>query len=156
MAHMLLATQATATVSATTSSSLFSTLTNSTRFNATSSFPPSPQDLLYLPFRLLRRLDRVLFVDVPRQVLNGRVQEWAVSMGGVIGNLVPADAVGENMADNAQAIAGQVADRPAIGWGRAVIDALQLSNTRSYWGMLSYITSRWAFTCFSLVRHIYT
>jgi hypothetical protein len=55
------------------------------------------------------------------------------------------------MAEAARAAAGQPAAAAVAGWQRAFTEAFQLSNTRSYWGMLHYITSRWAFTTFALV-----
>ena len=58
---------------------------------------------------------------------------------------------GDAMTGAAQAAARQpTAD--AVGWRRVLGDAFQLSNNGSYWGLLHYITSRWASTTFALVR----
>jgi hypothetical protein len=79
------------------------------------------------------QFDRLL-IEAPRQLLG-----------------LSARAAGDGaMAEAAQGAAGQPA-AGAIGWRRALGEAFQLSNTRSYWGMIHYITSRWAFATFSLV-----
>lgn len=54
------------------------------------------------------------------------------------------------MAEAALGATGEPA-AAVIGWRRAFAEAFQHSNTRSYWGLLHYVTSRWAFTTFSLV-----
>jgi hypothetical protein len=93
----------------------------------------STRDLLRFPLRLVSQFDRLL-IEAPRQLLG-----------------LSARTAGDGaMAEAAQGAAGQPA-AGAIGWRRAFGEAFQLSNTRSYWGMIHYITSRWAFTTFSLV-----
>jgi hypothetical protein len=93
----------------------------------------SARDLLRFPPRLVTQFDRLL-TEAPRQLLG-----------------LSARAAGDGaMADAAQGAAGQQA-AGASGWRRAFGEAFQLTNTRSYWGMIHYITSRWAFTTFSLV-----
>ena len=119
--------QPTATVSATAVSTgaVFPTTVVSikgTFFNVT-------RDLFRFPLRLMTKFDRIVS-NAPRQFL-----------GTVAGASV--------MAEATQAAAGQ--HTGPVGWRRAFGDALSLSNTRSYWGMLHYVTSRWAFVTFSLV-----
>ena len=87
---------------------------------------------------------------------------WGVNLGNAIArslNLNGGNIASLAMAeDSTQATAGQLADaafrRPGVdgtGWRRAFGEAFQLSNVKSYWGMLHYITSRWAFATFSMV-----
>jgi hypothetical protein len=92
----------------------------------------SARDLFLFPLRLVTKFDRIVS-DAPRQFLGtGSRVSGAIAM-----------------AEAAQAAAGQQAG--PVGWRRAFGDALSLSNTRSYWGMLHYVTSRWAFVTFFLV-----
>jgi hypothetical protein len=37
------------------------------------------------------------------------------------------------------------------GFGNLLSEAFEAGTLRSYWGMLHYLTSRWAFTCFTMV-----
>ncbi|EXJ84139.1 hypothetical protein A1O3_04806 [Capronia epimyces CBS 606.96] len=55
------------------------------------------------------------------------------------------------MADAAvqPALAQAMGDAAAEGWGAFFAEAFQASSFKSYWGMLHYLTSRWAFTCFA-------
>ena len=92
----------------------------------------SVRDVLQIPLRLAVRLNRLL--EAPRQLLDTGTR---VAGSGA-------------MAEAAQAAAVQPA-ADAVGWRRALAEAFQLSNSRSYWGMLHYITSRWALVTFSLV-----
>jgi hypothetical protein len=125
--------QPTATVSATAVSVVAAFPTTvvhikGTFFNLTR----SARDLFRFPLRLVTKFDRIVS-DVPRQFLG-------------TGSRVAGAGV---MAEAAQAAGGQQAG--PVGWRQAFGEALSLSNTRSYWGMLHYVTSRWAFVTFSLV-----
>ena len=86
-----------------------------------------------MPVRLVTQSDRLL-LSLPAQLLGTSAR----AVGGVA------------MADAAQGPAGQPA-AAVFGWRRAFTEAFQLSNNRRYWGMLHYVTSRWAFATFSLV-----
>jgi hypothetical protein len=125
--------QPTATVSATAVSVVAAIPTTvaymkGTFFNLTR----STRDLFHFPLRLATTFDRIVS-DASRQFLG-------------TGSRVAGASV---MAEAAQAPSGQQAG--PFGWRRAFGEALSLSNTRSYWGMLHYVTSRWAFVTFSLV-----
>jgi hypothetical protein len=125
--------QPTATVSATAVSVVAAIPTTvaymkGTFFNLTR----STRDLFHFPLRLATTFDRIVS-DASRQFLG-------------TGSRVAGASV---MAEAAQAPGGQQAG--PFGWRRAFGEALSLSNTRSYWGMLHYVTSRWAFVTFSLV-----
>jgi hypothetical protein len=124
----------TATVSPTAVTTVASLPTNFADIeNTFSNWTLSARDLLRFPQRLVTQFDRLL-LEAPRQLL------WTGAR--VAGNGA--------MAEAAQAPAGQPAGA-VLGWRRAFGEAFQLSNTRSYWGMLHYVTSRWAFITFSLV-----
>lgn len=125
--------QPTATVSATAVSAVTAIPTTvvymkGTFFNLTR----SARDLFRFPLRLVTKFDRIVS-DASHQFL------------GTGSRVAGASA----MAEAAQATGGQQAG--PLGWRRAFGEALSLSNTRSYWGMLHYVTSRWAFVTFSLV-----
>jgi hypothetical protein len=101
--------------------------------DAFSNLTLSARDLLHVPLRFVAQFDH-LVSEAPRRLLG-----------------ISARAVGDGaMAEAAHVAAGEAA-AGAVGWRQAFGEAFQLSNTRSYWGMLHYITSRWAFTTFSLV-----
>jgi hypothetical protein len=93
----------------------------------------SARDILRVPLRLVPKLDR-LFSEGSWQLLGARPR--GVGNGPVV--------------EAARVAVGQPA-AVVVGWRGAFAEAFQLSNTRSYWGMLHYLTSRWAFTTFSLV-----
>ena len=116
----------------------------------------SPKDLIYLPLRFAKQINRRVFLTFPRYILTiSGIEGWARIASQNMNDLFngAGEAVAGAMGDAAQAAAGEAAGQvgPA-GWKRAFADALQLGNARSYWGMLNYMTSRWAFACFSMVR----
>ena len=94
----------------------------------------SIRDVLGLPQQFVVGLGHLL--EAPRQLLD------TAGVAGVAG--------GGAMTDAAQA-AARPPTADAVGWRRVLVEAFQISNTGSYWGMLHYITSRWAFTTFVLV-----
>jgi hypothetical protein len=125
--------QPTTTVSATAMSAVAAIPTTAvymkgTFFNLTR----STRDLFRFPLRIVTTFDRIVS-DASHRFLGTSSRVAGASM----------------MAEAAQAAGGQQA--VPLGWRRAFGEALSLSNTRSYWGMLHYVTSRWAFVTFSLV-----
>ena len=129
----------------------------STAANVTASLfrYPSAKHLTNLPFRIVSRLDRTVFHTIPRYILAstglitweeaaGTAANNAGVRGAGAGATVMVDAVNQA---TTQAAAAATANG---GWKTFVADALQSSTFKSYWGMLHYLTSRWAFTCFVL------
>lgn len=126
--------QATAPVSATVVATVAALPTSFAEVKDTfANLTLSVRDILRVPLRLAPQLDR-FFSEASSQLLGTSAR----------------GAGNGAMAEAARAAAGQPA-AAVVGWRRAFAEAFQLSNTKSYWGMLHYITSRWAFTTFSLV-----
>lgn len=117
-----------ATVTLTTAAAA-ATPTASRLFNLTRL--PSADELIHLPLRVAGRLDR--FVS----------RAWH---GGNVATATMADGV-----QAAQQMAAGDAGA-ATTWAQAFGEAFQLSNIKSYWGMVHYLTSRWAFTTFTMVK----
>ena len=130
-----------------------SSLANSTSWvssasNFTSSLLPSTQQLLRFPLRVIGRLDRTIL-----HILNHYLLGSIIPTGIAGGNLAAGDIGAHAMAD-AAAQPGMVqglADPVVEGWAAFFAEAFQASTFKSYWGMIHYLTSRWAFTCFTLV-----
>lgn len=123
---------ATASVTAAAISAAFPTSFADIR-NASSTLALSARNIFQFPRQLATQFDRLL-LQASRQLLRTTAR--------VVGEVA--------MPEAARDAAGQPG-AAAGGWRQALGEAFQLSNTRSYWGMLHYITSRWAFTTFSLV-----
>jgi hypothetical protein len=136
---------------------LLSSLT-STALNASSAYlrAPSPKDLILVPLRGIAKLDDLLVRRIPNYILeHARFGTWTNQAGAVLNSLLHPGANGGAgvMADAAaQTAAGQVAAQTATGWKTLFAEAFQASTFKSYFGMLHYLTSRWAFTCFTMVR----
>ena len=114
----------------------------------TSSFSlPSTDQLLRLPLRLVSLLDRAILL-LWHQVF---VESFGINIFTRGGQPVFDGAVGA-MADAAAqpGVAQAVGDAGAEGWAAFFAEAFQASTFKSYWGMLHYLTSRWAFTCFAM------
>jgi hypothetical protein len=113
--------------------------------NATSSFlrNTSAKDVALLPLRAARQIDHVVFRKLPRYLLQatGLIN---VATGNEPLTLPALNAAGEALGAGAGAAPADTA------WGTIIAEAFQASTFKSYWGMLQYLTSRWAFTCFAL------
>ena len=129
-----------------TSSATYLANLKMTAWNTTSSYyfrTPSAKDLAHLPLRLASQIDHVVFRTFPRYLLRAT-------------GLIPVAAETGNLAAPATGLAGagevvgQVVADSSTSWTSFVSEAFQASTFKSYWGMLQYITSRWAFTCFAL------
>lgn len=98
--------------------------------NSTSPFLrlPSAKDLFLLPVRLGQSAGRMLSFEDPMEVAApGRTGLAA----GVAANAAAEEAGGR--------------------WSDAFREVFGIHNIRSFGGMLNYMTSRWAFACFSVV-----
>ena len=113
-----------------------------TAYNLTSTYlrTPSAKDVVRLPLRIASQIDHAVFRSFPRFILQATgLQAIAATHGNA------AATAGGTMAAEA---AGQVAVDASNSWGAFIADAFQASTFKSYWGMIQYLTSRWAFTCF--------
>lgn len=121
--------------------------------NVTSTFPvgPSIKRILRLPLRTVSRIDRALLYIWNRFVLESLGLNTFIAEGvaGTTGAQAMADAAVQ------PAVAQAVADAGSEGWTSFFADAFQASSFKSYWGMLHYLSSRWAFTCFAMVSGDY-
>ncbi|EXJ78792.1 hypothetical protein A1O1_09194 [Capronia coronata CBS 617.96] len=124
------------------------TVLKATASNVTSPFlvPPSIEHLLRLPHRIFSQIDRVLLHIWHHFVLEGLGIHTSVADG------VGGTAAAQLMADAAAqpAVAQAIGEAGSEGWTGFFADAFQASSFKSYWGMLHYLTSRWAFTCFAM------
>jgi len=93
---------------------------------------PATRDLVFLPYRIGSRLGLLL-----ARALRG---------GALAGN-VPA-AAAAHMDSEGQALPAR---EFLAGWRQALHEALRVTNSKSFWGMLHYFASRWAIVCFGLV-----
>ena len=113
------------------------------------SFPFTDQ-ILRFPLRIASLIDRaVLFVW--HQVF---VETLGINIFATGGRpLAEGVAAAQGMAEGAAqpALVQAVGDAGAEGWAAFFAEAFQASTFKSYWGMLHYLTSRWAFTCFAMV-----
>ncbi|KAL2418289.1 hypothetical protein ABEF91_000167 [Exophiala dermatitidis] len=117
--------------------------------NTTSSLlAPSLEQFLRLPLRIVSRIDRALLFIWNRFVLEslGIDPVVAEAVAGTAGTQAMAEAAAQPAVAGAQAL-GEAASE---GWGAFFAEAFQSSSFKSYWGMLHYLTSRWAFTCFAM------
>ncbi|ETI21575.1 hypothetical protein G647_07922 [Cladophialophora carrionii CBS 160.54] len=116
----------------------------------TSSFTlPSAEQLLRFPLRFASLIDRaVLFiwhqVFVESFGINIFTRGGPPLAQGAGGAQVMAEAAAQ------PAVAQAVAEAGAESWAAFFAEAFQASTFKSYWGMLHYLTSRWAFTCFAM------
>ena len=110
----------------------------------------SAKDVVLFPFRQLAKVDRFLFSTLPRTVL--RVTGLNVLANRAIEQFQTGDGAG---AAAAAAAAGggaggmaQAAEGTGVTWTNLFFETFQQGSNKSYWGMLHYVTSKWAFTCF--------
>jgi len=132
------------TSAASTAAQIPSTNLSAAASNATiSAFAAtSAKDLALYPLRQLAKVDRFIFSTLPRSlfrltglnVLASRAVEHFRTDAG------PAVEGAGGMAQAAQAAGGT--------WTDLFFDTFQHGSNKSYWGMLHYVSSRWAFTCF--------
>ncbi|KIW20955.1 hypothetical protein PV08_01534 [Exophiala spinifera] len=118
--------------------------------NATSFFgSASSKDFLRAPLQIASQLEQSFLglwntfkvESLGRHIFFG---PGTVRQAADTGAQVMADAAANAGAAQAMGEAG------GAGWAAFFAEAFQASTFKSYWGMLHYITSRWAFTCFAM------
>lgn len=120
-------------------------------WNATSSFAlPSTEQLLRLPLRLASQIDRAL-VDLWNRLVLDNLARYTF-LGARVAGPAAGTAGAQAMADAAAqaGVAQALGDTGPASWAAFFAEAFQASTFKSYWGMLHYLTSRWAFTCFAM------
>ncbi|KIW33284.1 uncharacterized protein PV07_00144 [Cladophialophora immunda] len=117
--------------------------------NVTSSFslPLSKHPIFRFPLRLASRIDRALLNIWNQFILEGLGISSLTRAGTVTG---AGTAGAQAMADAAvqPGVAQAVGDAAAESWSTFFAEVFQATGFKSYWGMLHYLTSRWAFICF--------
>ncbi|KIW87938.1 uncharacterized protein Z519_11523 [Cladophialophora bantiana CBS 173.52] len=120
-----------------------------TAANVTSAFslPFSIHPIFRFPLRLTSRIDRTLLHIWSRFILEGLGTNSLTRAGtatgaGIAGTQAMADAAAQ------PAVAQALGETGADSWANFFSEAFQATGFKSYWGMLHYLTSRWAFTCF--------
>ncbi|KIX08616.1 uncharacterized protein Z518_03272 [Rhinocladiella mackenziei CBS 650.93] len=119
--------------------------------NLTSSFVlPSKDQVVRIPIRLASQIDRALLHIWNHFILDTLGINTLAGAGA--GHTAVGGAGAQQMADAArQPGAAQVlGDTGPETWAAFFAEAFQTSTFKSYWGMLHYLTSRWAFTCFAM------
>jgi hypothetical protein len=110
----------------------------------------SKNRFLDIPLRFAALFDRtVLFIW--HQIVVEATNLCEFIRGGLA---IPGAAAGvQAMADAGvpAGVAPAAGDLGTEGWAAFFAEAFQASTFKSYWGMLHYLTSRWAFTCFAMV-----
>jgi Zinc finger, C3HC4 type (RING finger) len=105
---------------------------------------PSSKDLISFPVRVAGRIDRAIVQTIPNYLLtHSGVGEWAAQARNGLNAYMDAGA-GD--------VAAGAGAAPAVisGWRALLGEAVQAGTLKSYTGLLSYLTSRWAFTCFAM------
>jgi len=124
--------------------------------NATSYLNPSPMDLFLLVPRMVLRAGSFAFVTVPEQIDNMVARGFA-------GTVIASATGGEAQQAAAAVISGAglaqgtaAATVAAVGTERAqaggLSQAFAFQNIRNFGGVFSYLTSKWALGCFTVVR----
>jgi Zinc finger, C3HC4 type (RING finger) len=133
--------------------SVNSTLTyvKTTAFNATSFLVPSPRDLLYLFPRMAARAGAFVTDDLPGAFENifggpfaGRVIEEATAGDGILGPAAAATAA------NVMAGAAQAEPLMPDGGFFTFFQYFGLHQLRTFGGIFTYLTSKWALGCFTV------
>ncbi|OAP62662.1 hypothetical protein AYL99_01889 [Fonsecaea erecta] len=119
--------------------------------NVTSSFalPLTKHPIFRFPLRLASRIDRALLHIWNRFILEGfgitsLTRAGAATAAGTAGAQAMADAAVQ------PGLAQAVGDAAVESWSTFFAEVFQATGFKSYWGMLHYLTSRWAFICFAV------
>lgn len=111
---------------------------------------PSSESLISFPVGLAGKLDRAIVRTIPNFLLrHSGVEAWTAQARDGMNAFIEAGARGV-AAGTAQAGGRHVAPVAASGWRALLGEAVQAGTLKSYTGMLSYLTSRWAFSCFAM------
>ena len=105
----------------------------------------SSEESVSFPVAAAGKLDRAFVRIIPSSVIR-RVSHWVVEYRTAV------DTAGLNtyIDAGARGVAAGAAPTVASGWKALMGEALQAGTLKSYTGMLSYLTSRWAFSCFAM------
>ncbi|KAI1608125.1 hypothetical protein EDD36DRAFT_105612 [Exophiala viscosa] len=118
--------------------------------NITSAFLPTAKDLLRNPFRITSHIDQS-FIDYWNRFVPESLGRW-LWLGTEAGNPGVGGGAIQTMADVAAqpGLAQALGETGPASWPAFFAEIFQASTFKSYWGMLHYLTSRWAFTCFAM------
>ena len=135
------------------SSSFAAVITN----NATSYFHvPSPKEFFNFPIRVAKGAQRIAGRWLPTEI--GDLIRLNHSVGAEAATeriLEASSTVQAGVGAGIQEMAGAVGRRPETvleAWEQAFYEVFGWNNIKSFGGLLSYMTSRWAFASFILVR----
>lgn len=142
------------------STSDFHNIMASTANNTTSFLNPSPKDLFMVLPRMVAYLGSFVFVTVPERIDN--------IFGLGIGGRVVAEATGDGLGNFTSAAIADVTSTPgmatAVVGGATMTEdirggkfnpSLGFQHGRNIGGIFTYMTSKWALTCFCFVSSTY-
>jgi len=117
------------------------------KLSSSYSILPSFEQIVRLPFRFVTRADRI-FVHIWNNYIlvtfGFTGATGAAALNAAVGGL------GAHMADAQPVVGEALVQTTPESWAAFFAEAFQASTFKSYWGMLHYLTSRWAFTCFAM------
>lgn len=121
--------------------------------NATSLLNPSPMDLLLLVPRMILRAGTFALVTVPERIdsmvlrgMGGTVIARATGAEAQVAAGVPVSSI-QGTAATTMAAAGTEGVQ-----GGVLSQAFAFQNIRNFGGVFTYLTSKWALGCFTVVR----
>ena len=119
--------------------------------NVTSSFLRTAKELLRNPLRITSHIDQS-FINYWNRFVPESLGRW-LWLGTEVGNPAVGGGAIQTMADAAlqPGLAQALGETGPASWPAFFAEIFQASTFKSYWGMLHYLTSRWAFTCFAMV-----
>ncbi|KIW59938.1 hypothetical protein PV05_00196 [Exophiala xenobiotica] len=133
------------------SAELTSTGLKTAASNVTSFFvSPSSKELLRIPLQIVSQVEET-FLNLWNTLTLESLGRHTFFGAGAADHAAGTGA--QAMADaaaQAGAAAQAFGDTGPASWAAFFAEAFQASTFKSYWGMLHYITSRWAFTCFAM------
>lgn len=128
--------------------------------NATSFLHPSPRDLLLAVPRMIARAGSFAFVTVPERMdsllgLRHSGSVIAEATGGRAQNISRAALSGLGSAQGTAAATAAEAGIAEGTSGGMLSHTLSFQQIRNFGGVFTYMTSKWALGCFTLVIHTY-
>lgn len=128
--------------------------------NATSFFNPSPKDLLLAVPRMIARAGSFAFITVPERMdnllgLRNSGSVIAEATGGRTPNTSRAALSGLGSVRGTAAVTAAEA-RVAEGTSGGMLShTLSFHQVRNFGGVFTYVTSKWALACFTLVLYTF-
>lgn len=125
--------------------------------NATSYLNPSPRDLLLAIPRVVHRAGTFAFFTLPEHLdslLSNRYGVRIIPEATAGGVSLLATTPGAAFVPQDQAAGAMAGATAAVGGGDTmggVESAMGLNSVRGFGGILSYLTSKWALSCFTMV-----